>query len=134
MQFILNVGLDGVPVNGDSYTNGARNPRRIEQLMAVVQAARRIGFKVLATKMVESDTEPTAVLTVECPWISGAHGYIRQLAQATGQQCIACWKPDRVKGVMLGATIDLDNSWGEFNPALFIMPDGSRLAAQKAAA
>jgi hypothetical protein len=128
MDVILNIGLDNVPVDGETYTNGIRNPRRVEQLFAVVHTARRLGFTVITAHLRQSNSEPTAVLAARHAAPSNLHGYVRQLAAALDQTCIAAWKVARQHGVMLGATIDLDGSWGPFNPELFLMPDGTRLS------
>ena len=128
MDIILNIGLDGVPVDGETYTNGVRNTRRVEQFFAVVHAARRLEFQIVGAHLHQSDTEPTAVLTVRHPAPSNLHGYVRRLAAALNQTCIAAWKIDRQRGVMLGRTIDHDDSWGPFDPAKFLMPDGTRLS------
>ncbi len=118
MKLILNIGLD------------VQATRQIAAHVAleIVKANR---FIVHSSKVIESDTEPTLVVEVsEDPVAFGnsRHGAVRCIARDLQQEVIACWKPERNKGVMLGATIDLDDSWGAFNPAAFIMPDGRRLS------
>jgi hypothetical protein len=123
LRIILNIGLK-IGRTGETIT-----------LADVTKAFRRIFGRAAQMNVFvhQSDTEPTAVVSFEFHDL-GVHGYIRQLAQATGQEVIPAYKPERMKGVMLGSEIDLDDSWGKFNPALFIMPDGSRLGATLAAA
>ncbi len=129
MRVILNVGLKVGRTN------------ETISLADVTRAFRRI-FGAGARMNVfehQSDTEATAVISFEwgvsrMAFGLALHGCIRQLAQATKQEVIPAYKPERMKGVMLGATIDLDDAWGDFNPALFIMPDGSRLGADLPAA
>jgi len=116
MQLILNIGLKGIhtQVTPASALHASRT-------------LRKHGFGLVAGVVHHSATEPTLVATVEHEG-GGVHGDVRQVAAALNQECIACWKPTRNKGVMLGATIDQDDSWGPFNPALFLMPDGATLA------
>jgi hypothetical protein len=129
MRIILNVGLK---IGRTNETIG---------LDLVERSIRQIFGLALRYSISEhgSDTEPTAVVSFEYSGselgnYQGVHGLIRQMAQATQQEVIPAYKPERMKGVMLGATIDLDDSWGDFNPAYFIMPDGSRLGATLPAA
>lgn len=133
IEIILNVGLDGVPVNGESFTNGARNPRRVEQLMEVVHAARRLGFEVIETRMLQSDTEPTAVMRVTRPNadLSYARDAIYRLAAQLNQEAIAAYSAGHSQGWLLGPAA---HNWGSFNPELFIMPGGQRLAQSVKAA
>jgi hypothetical protein len=132
---VLNIGLDGVTPS-EGYTNGRRNPVISAKAFAVVQALRQHGFVYFANKVVVSDTEPT--LTIEVAQVAGAqaplHGAIRGVAAALNQDTIACWKPKRQHGVMLGRDIDHDDTYGPFDPHLFFMPDGDRLASAVAAA
>ncbi len=114
MDVILNIGLN-------SKTLGKIAPAE------AISAARLHWLQVKHSVVHHSDTEPTLVLVVEAPRIN-LHGIVRGLAKTLGQEVIACWKPERQKGVMLGAEIDLDDSWGPFNPEFFILPDGTRLA------
>jgi hypothetical protein len=124
MRIILNVGLKVGRTNDTITINDV-----IGAFRKVFGHAPVLGFWVR-----NSDTEPTAVLSFEYRGLDSVHGLIRQLAQATQQEVIPAYKPERMKGAMLGATIDLDGAWGDFNPALFIMPDGSRLGAALPAA
>ena len=115
-KFILNIGhaRKGLP----NITN-----------LDVLKALTKVGFVVYSAEVFESDSEPTSVVVVEqIDQLNGINGYIRQLATATSQEVISALHIDTRKGRMLGATIDLDDAWGDFNPELFIMPDGSRLA------
>lgn len=127
IEIILNVGLDGVPVNGESYTNGVRNPHRVEQLMAVVQATRQAGFAIIEAKLLQSDTEPTAVMRVTRAHsdLSHTRDAVFRLAQALNQEAIAAYSAGHGQGWLLGPGA---HNWGDFNPAFFIMPDGKRLA------
>lgn len=122
MQLILNIGLKGIhtQVTPASALHASR-------------VLRKHGFSLVTGVVHHSATEPTLVATVEHDG-GGVHGDVRQVAAALNQECIACWKPHRGKGVMLGATIDQDDSWGAFNPALFLMPDGAVLSSHQQAA
>lgn len=123
MQVILNIGLDGVPVNGETYTNGQRNPRVVEQLMEAVHAARGLGFEVGTTRLLQSDSEPTVVLSCKTP--AGNSIAVHQLAQRLNQDCIAVYDPARQHGELIGPNAE---KWGAFNPAFFLQLDGTRLA------
>lgn len=131
MEVILNIGLDGVPVNGESYTNGRRNPAVVERMFAAVQACRSNGFKVTKAKLVQSDTEPTLVAVVDDLNAPGQDNRIDMLSTTLKQDCIAAWYPAEQYGQLIGPRAD---SWGAFNPEFFIMPDGSRLASPAAQA
>lgn len=78
-------------------------------------------------KVFESDTEPTPVIGVDAPpRIAGsAARNPRQTAVDLGQDCIAVWHP-ATGGNLLGPKAA---EWGTFNPALFILPNGKRLAS-----
>lgn len=121
MEVILNIGLDGVPVNGESYTNGRRNPAVVERMFAAVQACRNNGFKVTKAKLVQSDTEPTLVVVAEDSFPAAPY----RVAYDLKQDCIAIYWPHKAAGELLGPQ---SHKWGAFNPEFFIMPDGSRLA------
>jgi hypothetical protein len=125
MQVILNIGLDGVPVHGESYTNGVRNPNKIERLFAAVGAVRDAGFKVRATKLIQSDSELTLVVAFADNG-PGLDNRIAMLSAALDQDCIAAYYPDEQWGQLIGPKAA---AWGQFNPEFFFLPDGSRLSA-----
>lgn len=129
MQVILNIGLDNVPVNGETYTNGRRNPAVMEQFFTAVQTLRSHGFKIIYATMHQSDSEPTLVTKVDDNNMSG-YNRITKLAEALNQDCIATYNPVGKFGELYGPRAA---AWGEFNPAFFIMPDGSRLGAAQVA-
>jgi sugar phosphate isomerase/epimerase len=124
MQVILNIGLDGVPVNGETYTNGKRNPQDVEQLMAALQAARSFGFEVRDAALRLSASEPTAVLSCSTAMTAVA-ARAHALAQHLNQDCIAVYDPARQHGELIGPNAE---KWGAFNPAFFLQLDGTRLA------
>ena len=123
MQAILNIGLDNAPIAGESFTNGVRNPEVATRMLTAVQNARHAGFKITAAKLVQSDTEPTLVLTItdDDP---GLDNRIDMLATTLKQDCIAVWYPGEQWGQLIGPKAA---EWGNFNPAFFFMPDGKRL-------
>lgn len=132
MQLILNIGLDGIPADL-SYTNGVLNPLVARQALTAVQALRREGFVVKHAVKHLSDSEPPLVVTAEfgnSPLHglgSGVNATFGQAAKALNQDCIAAYSPFTVRGRLIGPKAE---AWGEFNPAMFIMPDGTRLSAQ----
>lgn len=123
MQVILNIGLDGVPVNGETYTNGQRNPLEVEQLLVAVKTARALRFVVKRVSLLQSDSEPTAVVLCEPP--AGNSIAVHQLAQRLNQDCIAVYDATLRRGELIGPNAE---KWGAFNPAFFLQLDGTRLA------
>ena len=118
MQVILNIGLN--TNTGNRIGSGW-----------VVNAARLAWFKVTNVKVHQSDSEPTAVLTIEDD-APGLDNRIYTLSRTLGQDCIAVWYPEEAYGDLLGPKAA---AWGQFNPEFFILPDGARLgnSAAKAA-
>ncbi len=113
-NFILNIGLN-------SETDGPITPARA--LAALMANDIRIESDVV----LNSDTEPTLVATVtmyDFPALCWRK--LHQVANDLHQDCIAAWNPESMKGALIGPRAA---KWGDFNPALFIMPDGSRLGA-----
>ena len=126
MEVILNIGLDGIPA-GLSYTNGKLNPLNARQALTAVQALRAHGMQVKASKVFQSDTEPTMVAVVV---MTGHDSYentraLHQTAADLQQACIAVYTPRVAFGALVGPHAA---AWGAFNPELFIMPDGTRLS------
>ena len=109
MQVILNIGLD--------HPGGRHLPHW------VTAAARLAWFKVTGAHLVQSDSEPTLVLTVEDNE-PGLDNRIDELAKTLKQDCIAVWYPEESWGMLIGPKAA---EWGNFNPAFFFMPDGKRL-------
>jgi hypothetical protein len=124
MNLILNIGLEGVPVQM-SYTNGVPIPLVTRQFLATVQTVRAAGFRIQKAFIAQSDTEPTAVLSVDDHDDPGLDNRIDMLSTALGQDCIAVWNLYESFGQLIGPRAD---KWGEFNPKFFIMPDGTRLS------
>lgn len=127
MEVILNIGLDGIHAEA-SFTNGVRNPDAIARSLTAVQTARRLGFKILQSKLLQSDTEPTVVARVE---VANANWQVAELAQKLNQDCIAVWSEREQRGALIG---DKAATWGEFNPEFFFLLDGSRLGSNLASA
>jgi hypothetical protein len=121
MQFILNIGL-----------KIARTGRE-NTVSQTVQALERAGFAIEAIAVHQSNTERTVVAQVSIPpslpvadWPS-VYGVSCQL----GQEAIGVWSPAIGAGALVGPDCE---SWGDFNPAFFIMPGGNTLSAQTAPA
>ena len=89
MQLILNIGL----ARGDGFH---------VPVLEALSALRGTGLWPLAFDTVESDTEPTLVLT--CEFLANDAGNatpaqaIYQIATKLGQDCIATWAPAHQKG------------------------------------
>lgn len=119
MQVILNISLDGIPVD-QSFTN----PINIRRAMTAAAVTRGAGFNVTAAKLVQSNTEPTLVLTITDDQ-PGLDNRIDELAKTLHQDCIAVWYPEKSWGQFIGPKAA---DWGDFNPAFFFTPDRTRLA------
>ena len=116
MQFILNIGL-----------KIARTGRE-NTVSQTVQVLERAGFAIEAIAVHQSDTERTVVAQVSIPpelpvadWPS-VYGVSCQL----GQEAIGVWAPTIGAGALVGPDCD---SWGDFDPALFITLTGAKLSA-----
>jgi len=86
----------------------------------VEQVLLHLGLGVVDFKLFQSDSEPTAVVTIrdiDFPLVETAAEFLRQDA-------IAVYSPHRL-GVLIGPKAA---EWGDFNPEFFIMPDGRRLS------
>jgi hypothetical protein len=80
------------------------------------------GYSIHRLSIVESDTEPTAVVDVTAQ--DGASD-MHDVAMALTQEAIAvATGGDLIQGVLVGPGAD---NWGEFNPDFFFMHDGSRM-------
>lgn len=105
----LNIGLDCS--NGRMLTVG-----RIATTLEL------FGYSIHRLTVVESDTEPTAVVDVTAA--EGA-GQMYDVALALTQEAIAvATGGDLIQGVLVGPGAE---NWGEFNPNFFFMHDGSRM-------
>lgn len=114
MTTILNVGL---AVNDGSA---------IEPAHALAALRARLGVsKLLGVSVAQSDTEPTLIVELNQP-LSAPNAF--DLSRALRQDCIAQWNGEH--GELYGPAAW---RWEPFNPAFFLCPDGSRLAAEQAA-
>lgn len=131
-QFILNIGL---------ARDGAADLEASHVTERTAQVLKGFGklFEVLEHK---SHTEQTvvAVFHTEQRQLSAeqtlAHvfafrGAIHQLAVEFGQDCIALYLPKSKTGRLIGP---LAAKWGAFNPAYFLLPNGSYASEELAAA
>lgn len=98
-------------------------------LAQTLEALDIIGFTVRAVNVVDSDSEPTAVVTVlsDSDWGVAAHQQraLHWVATALHQQAIAAFEPRRGHGVLVGPDAA---AWGDFNPSLFFTIEGRRLS------
>lgn len=110
MSFILNIGLK-------TDTN---EPLNATNTLSDVEAA---GFNVKAQSLEFSNTELTLVLLCKGPL--GAYRIkIEDLCKTLKQDCIAAYDMDRKCGDLIGPKAA---EWGEFNPAFFLLLDGTTL-------
>tara|TARA_R110002072_G_scaffold151470_1_gene300773 strand:- start:8032 stop:8382 length:351 start_codon:yes stop_codon:yes gene_type:complete len=116
MGAVINVGLDYRTHDG---TTG-RLARR-----EVLDAVKRHRGVIADVQSVQSDSEPTLVITLVRPM---AHRTLERLSADLRQDAIAQF--DGSSGHLAGPRAE---DWGPFNPEFFFMPDGQRLAQSQAA-
>lgn len=92
----------------------------------VLTALRLAGFRTAQLSVYHSDTEETFVVRLPYPM---AEQDLFALSVVLDQDCIAQWNGGDT-GKLIGPRASL---WGEFNPELFILPDGVRLSQKSAA-
>ena len=113
MNFIFNIGLD---VNAT-------------ETVAAHVALQIVGandFRVVKHAVVQSDTEPTLVVEVECyDFPALAWMKMGQIARDLRQDCIAIYNPSKRVGALAG---DRAAKWGPFNAEFFFLLDGTRLS------
>lgn len=110
MSFILNIGLK---TNTEETLNATH-------ALNVVEAA---GFKVKAQSLEFSSTELT--LVVMCIGTVGENRTrIDNLCKVLKQDCVAAYDMYRRVGELIGPKAA---EWGEFNPAFFLLLDGTTL-------
>ena len=120
VSIILNIGR-AVPATGAVLPGSA-----------VYAALEARGLNLLSSTHVQSDSEPTIVAEIES-WADGIGidaaqaRAIAQLSIDLGQDCIASYDLSEGRGLLLGPRAD---AWGDFDPAFFILPDGSRLSTE----
>lgn len=115
MEVILNIGL---AVDATSIA--------AHVALEIVKAN---GMLVKKSKVFQSDTEPTLVVTA----IMTGHDSVEntraiyRTAAGLGRDCIAVYTklPIQNYGALVGPRAA---AWGAFNPEFFLMPDGTRLA------
>lgn len=90
-------------------------------LALVLNQLRSIGASVRAARVLQSDSEPTAVITVDNPL---GRVTLYSLSLALSQDCIA--QADVTGLGLLAGPKAAD--WGPFNPAYFLTLDGTRLS------
>lgn len=117
MELILNIGLDDIKEHVNSYGKTI-SPRDV-----AINAVKTLNFKIKSIVDVQSDTEPTIV--VSATHDGDAAVCASWLASQLNQDCIAVWLPVSDKGGLYGPDAA---KWGEFNPEFFFMPDGARLS------
>lgn len=109
-HIIVNIGL---------HTEDGKGITRDEAIFAL----RALNFKVLEHTVVASDSEPTLVARVT--HIGDPRACAHWTAERLRQQCIALWYPATQHGDLVGPQA---SAWGPFNPAFFVLLDGSRLS------
>lgn len=114
MKLILNIGLDV-------------NATQTLPVGAVQSALVAANISWSNHKVVQSDTEPTLVVEADVDlWWK-----LERLSRTLRQDCIAVYNPNNGKGALVG---DRAAEWGPFNPELFFLLDGTRLAQPAAKA
>ena len=117
-MIILNVGLK-IDALGDEFnTDSVCKARAYVAQCYFVKA----GYPV-SMQITQSDTELTAIIGIYPKHLGdtriNASGYVRELADALGQDCIAMYDTESGQGTLVGINAD---KWGEFNKDYFLMP------------
>lgn len=125
MQYLLNIGLDKATADTPEAAGYNLFMRRV---ICATDALQGHGFKIIRSRVHQSDTEPTLVALVETGL---AHTditvftQVTKLSEALGQDCIALYNPASGRGALIGPRAA---AWGTFNPEYFFLLDGTRLA------
>jgi hypothetical protein len=107
---VMNVGL-AVGNEGDTI-----------EVADVLEACDKCGVIVIGKPVVvDSDSEPTAVMTFAAP----VQADIYDLAKVLQQDCIAVYDSRNWRGKLIGPKAE---SWGTFDPAFFFTSTGKRLS------
>lgn len=97
---------------------------------AVLKAMRALNIRWDTATVRQSDSEPTLVVSADA-----ADHQIAMLADAFDQMAIAVYDKYHAKGRLVGARRqEWIDKWGDFNPAYFILPNGSRLSEARSVA
>lgn len=110
---MLNIGLNVEDEQGNVID--VLKPSVVFNLLAAY------GIQNLHTVQHDSDSEPTLVIRCVAPSTDAIYA----LAMVLGQDCIAVWNVEQQAGELIGPRAD---KWGRFDPARFLLLDGSRLA------
>lgn len=105
---ILNIGL-------------AREGQPDLTFTEVYKAVGAANISHLSFSLHESDSETTLVVNALIP----SDVAVAELSANLDQDCIAIWDLMHSEGRLAGPQAA---KWGDFNPALFILPNGSRLS------
>ena len=116
MLVTLNIGLSG--------------PSGLIPVTKAIDALLLEGFwiKIDSRAVVNSDTEPTLVVTVSKEGNLGSFDAICRVSAALEQDCIAVWDGMWQKGYLLGPRAA---AWGKFNPEFFFLKNGARLKSSE---
>lgn len=109
VQSVVNIGLSTAELKGSGQME-------VQHVMDVLRAE---GIKTLHGSVHVSDSEPTLVVELPAPLEPVA---AERLSSLLHQEAIAERFADG-SGTLHGPMAD---RWGPYNPAFFVMPDGSR--------
>lgn len=108
----LNIGLD-------------TNDGKVLGIGRIANSLENHGYTISKISVVESDTEPTAVVDVIAQaWAKNMYSVAQDLAQ---DAIAVSTGGDLIQGVLVGPSAE---NWGEFNPEYFFMHDGTRMSAR----
>ena len=117
MRFILNIGLAGVLPRVD-YRNRPMTPAEV-----AFDAVKALNFKTWSCTLLQSDTEPTIVVSAN--HTGDVAACTNWLAEKLNQDCIAVFDTEGDKTGLYGPRAA---AWGDFNPEFFLLADGTRLS------
>ena len=116
-MLLLNIGLKTSTKNFED----ARYPQGVLISEQYVQSylSELLGRdNVVWTRVKESETEQTLVVSLELPFNDVIKDLIKELADATQQDCIAAYDCNTGDGELLGT---YNYQWGVFNPKYFLL-------------
>lgn len=116
-MIVLNIGMNV----------GTETKHTVQSLKEAIGGMGLIRFGGAAMSVHSSDTEPTAVVCLAGTLDIAHAAKIFDLAVELEQEAIACWDPYTQTGKVIGPKAE---SWGDFNPAFFLLSDGSRLGGR----
>lgn len=117
MRLFINIGLESNE-KADSLVFPKGIPAKYATDLFV---SGRAPARIVRSEVRQSNTEETLVLVVETPLPSALIGWLKDAAGNLEQDAIAVFRPDVSEGLVVHQS-NPKTRWGDFDPALFLMP------------